>query len=244
MSKSTKSVVTLDGVTAAQMSEMLAQKSVTKAQVVAYLTEKEGRVGLRFPARQLLAELTGKAPAKADESKPVAQKPVAKAQEVAPVKPVAKADDLAEIIGKAVAGALAPVLARLDAVEAKLATPVKATEPTKPEPTNPEPVKPEPVKAAPAKGPNPTSVPVAQKRVAKLPTEEEVRAGMDDMTVAELRERAKEFGIDVPAKGGKDAVIDAIIADALASGVIVAAAPVKVAAKPNLKVVRADEVTF
>jgi len=241
MSKSTKSVVTLDGVTAAQMSELIASKRVTKAQVVAYLTEKEGRVGLRFPARQLLAELTGKAPAKADEPKPVAKADEPKA---APVKPVAKADDLAEIIGKAVAGALAPVLARLDAVEAKLATPVKA-EPVKVAPVKAtEPVKPEPVKSAPAKGPNPTTVPVAQKRVAKLPTEEEVRAGMDDMTVAELRERANEFGIVVPAKGGKDAVIDAIIADALASGVIVAAAPVKVAAKPNLKVVRADEVTF
>jgi len=70
MSKSPKSVVApapvvLAGLTAAQLKEMIDTKKVAKATVIEFLVAKGEKSGLRYPARTLLAELTGAAPAKA-----------------------------------------------------------------------------------------------------------------------------------------------------------------------------------
>ena len=128
MAKSPTSVVApspvvLAGLTAVQIRDLLAQKSVTAKAVVAFLVAKEAAHGLRAPAKKLLEELTA-APAKPEAVKPAPVKPEA-------VKPVvAKADDLAATVAAAVAAAVAPLLARLAALEGGVVKPVaKAAEP-------------------------------------------------------------------------------------------------------------------
>jgi hypothetical protein len=72
---STKSTVSLHGKSAKEMRELIDAKAVTAKAVVEYLQSRES---LRFPSRQLLAELTGesepKAPAKTP-AKPVTATP-------------------------------------------------------------------------------------------------------------------------------------------------------------------------
>jgi len=135
MSKSTASApVVLTGLTAVQIRELLAQKSVTAKVVIAFLREKEAAHGLRFPAKKLLNELTGeetpaaakpeaKPAAQKPEAKPAAQKPEAKpaAAKPAAAKPAAQADDLAALVA-----AVAQLSERIAALEAKRAPAAKA----------------------------------------------------------------------------------------------------------------------
>jgi hypothetical protein len=262
MAKSTKSTTApapvLAGLTAEQLNDLITQKRVTKATVIAFLTEKEAKTGrLRYPARQLLAELTGAAPA----AKPV-KPPAPAAKPVKPpapaAKPAAKADDLAEIIGKAVAsavaGALVPFAARLDRVEAALAAAkpaAKAAEPVKPakaaEPVKAKPAAKaaEPVKAKPvAKVVEPVAKPVAKAKPAKAAmSEAEARAEFASLKLAQLRDIA-DFDCDGMSKAE---VIDEMIAQVIEEGVVIAAVPAKPAkpaaakaqgkGKPDLKVV-------
>ena len=140
MSRSPKSTtpapVVLNGLAAVQIRELLDGKKVTAKAVVAFLTEKEQKSGLRAPSKKLLEELTGEAKpaaAKAGE-KPVA-KPAAKAGEKPAAKPAAKAgeakaaptpepakDDLAALVA-----AVAALTERVAALEAKRAPAAKVS---------------------------------------------------------------------------------------------------------------------
>ena len=255
MAKSTKSAPVLTGLTADQLNDLVESKKVAKATVIAFLTEKQAKTGLRYPARQLLASLTG--------ATPVA-KPPEPVKPPAPAKPTANVGDLAEIIGKAVAlavaGALVPFAARLDRIEVALAAakPAKAAEPVKvkpakaAEPVKPakaaepvkvkpakaaEPVKPakaaEPVKVKPAKATEPVKVKPAKAAEPETMSEAEAREVFEGLKIGQLRDIA-----DFDTAGmSKSAIIDEMVTQSIAEGVVIAAEPVAKAGKPNLKVV-------
>ena len=99
--------------------------------------------------------------------------------------------------------------------------------------------------AAPAKADEPKAPAKARKAKADdRPTESDVREGLAECSLAELREQAAD-DVEGAAKMGKKALIDAMVASAIEDGIIVAATPVAVAAKPgkpDLKIV-ADDVS-
>jgi hypothetical protein len=242
MAKSPTSVVApspvvLAGLTAVQIRDLLDTKAVTAKAVVAFLVAKEAGHGLRAPAKKLLEELTA-APAKPEAVKPAPAKPeavkpvVAKPEAVKPV--VAKADDLAATVAAAVAAAVAPLLARLAALEGGVVKPVAKAAEVKPV-----------AKAAEPKVVAKAAEPKVVSKAAEVKPAPVVEEEAETMTEAEAR---KEFGglklavlrdiADFDCDGmSKSEVIDEMVAQAIAEGVVIAAEPVAKAGKPNLKVV-------
>jgi len=238
-------VVTLNGLAAVQIRELLDNKQVTAKAVIAFLREKEAARGkLRAPSARLLAKLTGEKPAaktaKAGE-KPAA-KPAPETKPAAPTPEPAK-DVLADLLVQ-----VRLLTERVAALEGAKAEP-------KPAPAKAEPAK--AAKAAPAKAePKPTPAKVAPKPEAKPApvveeTEDEDEDGMTEaeareefaaLKVAQLREIA-DFDTDGMSKAE---IVEEMIAQMYDEGVIVAAVPAK-AGKPDLKVVArevAAEVEF
>jgi len=209
MSKTTTPA--LAGLTAVQIREMLDNKQVTKTQVVAFLREKEERIGLRYPAKKLLAE-------------PKAAKP-------APTPEPAK-DVLADLLVQ-----VRLLTERVAALEGVKAAPTPA--PAKPEPkpvVTPEPAKtapkPTPAKAAPKPEAKPAPVVEADEEGM---TEAEAREEFATLKVAQLREIA-----DFDCTGmSKAEIIDEMVAQAIEDGVVIAA-PAKAQSKPDLRVVARD----
>jgi hypothetical protein len=123
----------LNGLTAAQMKALIGKKKVTAQTVVAFLQAKEAAHGLRFPARELLAELAppvkATKPAKPGKPAKVVAPPPVKAKVVTPTpaKP-----------GKVAAKVVAPafdaegVIKRLDALERVVSALVERFAPAKP----------------------------------------------------------------------------------------------------------------
>ena len=246
MSRSPKSTTTpapvfLAGLTAVQIREMLAQKTVTAFAVIEFLRAKEAAHGLRYPARKLLEELTGAKPAaQKPEAKPAAakagEKPAAKPAK-AGEKPAAPTPEPAKDDLTALVAAVAQLAERIAALEG-------AKPAAKPVAPKPEPVKAKPAKAEPAEKPAKAKPePVEDDAI----TEAEARVEFEGLKLAQLRDIA-DFDTDGMSKSE---IIEEMIAQAIEEGVIVAAVPAKAAkagkpAKPDLKVVAREvaEVEF
>ncbi len=238
--------VNLAGKTATEMRELLTDKAVTAATVIAFLSAKEK---LRAPSAALLAELTGTAPAPVKAE----SKPVVKAEAPAPALDSGILARLAALelavaaLVEAVVKAEAPAPAPVKPVAAK---PVVAAVPT-PVVFAPAPVKPVVVKAE-----APAPVKVASKRQeppAKAPvhTEAEMRSALRGCATADLRTEAVGSGIEGAASMNKGALIDALVGLVLAEQQMVASpTPVTPAVdapkrgKPDLRVVKQAEVEF
>ena len=108
--------VNLNGVTASEMEVLIKRKKVTAEAVVSFLRAKEAAHGLKFPARELLAEL---APAPAKPAKVVAPPPAKPGKVVKVVTPTPAFD--AE-----------GVIKRLDALERVVSALVERFAPAKP----------------------------------------------------------------------------------------------------------------
>jgi hypothetical protein len=223
MSKNTTPVVALAGLTAVQIREMLDNKQVTAKVVIAFLREKEERIGLRYPAKKLLAELTGEAKPAAKADEPKAAKP---APTPAPAKDTTLADLLVQV------RLLTERVAALEGAKAA-PTPAPAKAAPTPAPAKAEPkpvVKPETAKVA------PKPAPVVEETEDGM-TEAEAREEFATLKVAQLREIA-----DFDTAGmSKAEIIDEMIAQAIEEGVLVAApAKAQTKGKPDLRVVARD----
>ncbi len=143
MSKSPMSKsLDLNGLTAAQMKALIGKKKVTAQTVVAFLQAKEAAHGLRFPARELLAELAP-APVKATKPAKVVAPPAKPGKVVKVVAPSKPAKVAAKVVaapakpGKVVK-VVAPafdaegVIKRLDALERVVSALVERFAPAKP----------------------------------------------------------------------------------------------------------------
>jgi hypothetical protein len=88
-----KSTLSLHGKSAKEMRELIAARTVSEADVVAYLQSRES---LRYPSRQLLKELTGEddEPAPRKTATPAKAKPVTR-----PLYGAAKAKHEAKVAG-------------------------------------------------------------------------------------------------------------------------------------------------
>ena len=189
------------GKTANEIKAALDGGIVTKAAVVTFLKEREATGNLRAPSKKLLADLTETKPAaKPAATKPVAPTPV-KAEPTVVAKPVAPAPDMSG------------VLARLAALEAEVAS----------------------LKAALAADEDEDDADMDDDTDAdeddgdedgEPMTVEEARDAMADMNLAALREACKRAGFE--PKGGKAALVDALVQHGIDGGMIAApvAAPV------------------
>jgi hypothetical protein len=233
--------VNLAGKTAAEMRELITDKSVTAATVIAFL---QGKEKLRAPSAALLAELTAApapAPVKAES------KPVVKAESLAP------AFDVSSVLAR---------LAALEAVVSSLVEAVVKAEAPAPAPVKPVAAKPvvkpvAPVAAkpvAPVVAAKPEPVKVVAKPAAKrqepvtqspVPSEAEMRSALRGCATAQLREEAVASDIRGAETMNKGALIDALVALVLAEEEMIAtpvtpAANAKGKGKPDLRVVRAE----
>jgi len=205
----------MKGKTANEMKAALDGGLVTKAAVVAFLKEREAAGNLRAPSKKLLNDLTGTKV----EAKPAA-KPAA-----APVKVEVKATPV-------VAPDMSGILARLAALEAEVAT----------------------LKAALAADEDEDDTDMDDEDMdddtdadeddgdedGEPMTVEEARAAMDDMALGALRDACRRAGFE-PPKGGKTALVDALVQHGIESGMVAApvAAPVVapvVEVKPKVEV--------
>lgn len=190
------------GKTANEIKAALDANIVTKAAVIAFLKEREAAGNLRAPSKKLLADLTETKTKTA--AKPVAPTPV-KAEPTVVAKPVAPAPDMSG------------VLARLAALEAEVAS----------------------LKAALAADEDEDDADMDDDTDAdeddgdedededgEPMSVEEARDAMADMNLAALREACKRAGFE--PKGGKAALVDALVQHGIDGGMIAApvAAPV------------------
>ena len=111
--------VNLTGLTASEMKALIKRKKVTAQEVVSFLQAKEAAHGLKFPARELLAELAPpvKATKPAKPGKVVAPPPAKPGKVAAKVAPAFDAEG---------------VIKRLDALERVVSALVERFAPAKP----------------------------------------------------------------------------------------------------------------
>ena len=204
----------MKGKTANEMKAALDGGLVTKAAVVAFLKEREAAGNLRAPSKKLLNDLTGTKV----EAKPKAETP--------------KAETKTATVAASPTLDMSGILARLAALEAEVAT----------------------LKAALAADEDEDDTDMDDEDMdddtdadeddgdedGEPMTVEEARAAMDDMALGALRDACRRAGFE-PPKGGKTALVDALVQHGIESGMVAApvAAPVVapvVEVKPKVEV--------
>jgi hypothetical protein len=201
----------MKGKTANELKAALDGGVVTKAAVVAFLKEREAATGLRAPSKKLLADLTGTVKAKAETPK---AEPTVKAEPKAEAKVVTTATP-----------DMSGILARLAALEAEVAT----------------------LKAALAADEDEDDADMDDEDETDADedededededgepmTVEEARDAMNDMALGALRDACRRAGFE-PPKGGKAALVEALVQHGIESGMVAApvAAPVEVKPEP------------
>ena len=200
--------VSLNGLTANELREAIAAKTVTVKAVIAYL---EGKASLRAPSAKLLAELKGEAPAKVEP----------KAKVEAPAPATAKAEAILAITAKD----FESLLSRIAALEAKVFAKAEPKATETPKPAKAKKAKAE-AKAEAVEPVEPVAKPVSPKAVEPVakaePVEEtdliaytDAKAALEGLSVKALRAHAKDLNIDATAKAD---IIEVMMAQALAEG--------------------------
>jgi len=196
----------MKGKTATELKAALDSGVVTKAAVVAFLKQREADGNLRAPSKKLLNDLTGTKVETKTEAKPKAETPKAETKTA-----TAAASPTPDMSG---------ILARLAALEAEVAT----------------------LKAALAADEDEDDTDMDDEDMdddtdadeddgdededGEPMTVEEAKEAMKEMSLADLREACKRAGFD--PKGGKAALVDALVQHGIEGGMIAApvAAPV------------------
>lgn len=202
----------MKGKTANELKAALDGGVVTKAAVVAFLKEREAATGLRAPSKKLLADLTDSKPA----ATPTPATTKAKAE-------TPKAEPKAEV--KVVTTAtpdVSGILARLAALEAEVASLKAALAADEDEDD------------ADMDDEDETDADEDEDEDGEPMTVEEARDAMNDMALGALRDACRRAGFE-PPKGGKAALVDALVAHGIETGMVAAPVEVKAvkAAKPT-----------
>jgi hypothetical protein len=200
----------MKGKTANELKAALDSGIVTKAAVVAFLKEREAATGLRAPSKKLLADLT--------ETKPAATPTPATTTKVKAKAETPKAEVKVETVTPDMSG----ILARLAALEAEVAS----------------------LKAALAADEDEDDADMDDEDMdeddgdedeeeGEPMTVEEARDAMNDMALGALRDACRRAGFE-PPKGGKAALVEALVQHGIETGMVAApvAAPV-VEVKPE-----------
>ena len=197
----------MKGKTATELKAAMDSGVVTKAAVVAFLKEREAATGLRAPSKKLLADLTDSKPA----ATPTPATTKAKAETPKAETPKAKpeATPTPDLTG---------ILARLAALEAEVAT-LKAALAASDEDEDDADMDDE----------DETDADEDEEPM----TVEEARDAMNDMALGALRDACRRAGFE-PPKGGKAALVEALVQHGIESGMVAApvAAPVEVKPEP------------
>jgi hypothetical protein len=197
----------LNGKTAGEIRELIAARTVTAKQVVAFL---ESKPKLRAPSAKLLAELKGAAPAKPAAAK--ATKPEGKTEAKATKPEASKPAKTVSITVEEFASLVERVAALEAKVLAKASEPVVEAKPAKAKKPKAE------AKATPAPEPVVAPVPEPVETVVEIPTVSSVREALEALPLKTLRQNAKDLGITATKKAE---IIEAIIAQARDEGEVI-----------------------
>jgi hypothetical protein len=202
------------GKTATELREALDSGVVTKTAVIAFLKQREADGNLRAPSKKLLNDLTGAAKTTKTEAKPKAETP----------KTETKTATASPTPDMSVIGLLAR---RLDAVEAEVAS-LKAALAALTEAEDDTDMDDEDMD-------DDTDADEDDGDEDGEPmTVEEARDAMADMNLTALRDACRRAGFE-PPKGGKAALVDALVQHGIESGMVAAPVEVKVEVKPEPK---------
>lgn len=198
------------GKTANELKAALDGGIVTKAAVIAFLKEREAATGLRAPSKKLLADLTAATPTPATTTKAKATTPKAE-----PKVETTPAPDLSG------------VLARIAALEAEVAS-LKAALAASDEDEDDADMDDEDGDDTDADEDDGD-----EDEDGEPMTVEEARDAMADMALGALRDACRRAGFE-PPKGGKAALVDALVQHGIETGMVAApvAAPVEVKPEP------------
>ena len=205
----------MKGKTATELKAALDSGVVTKAAVMAFLKEREATGNLRSPSKKLLADLTGVKPVKAEAK---AETPKAEPKVEVKATPVVTTPTL----DMSVTGILARRLAALEAEVASLKAALAADEDEDDADMDDEDMD------------DDTDADEDDGDEDGEPlTLDEAKEAMKEMGLADLREACRRAGFE-PPKGGKTALVDALVQHGIESGMIAApvAAPVEVKPTP------------
>jgi hypothetical protein len=204
----------MKGKTATELKAALDSGVVTKAAVVAFLKQREADGNLRAPSKKLLNDLTGAAKTTKTEAKPKAETPKTETKTA-----TAAASPTPDMSG---------ILARLAALEAEVATLKAALAADEDEDdTDMDEDMDDDTDADEDDG--------DEDEDGEPMTVEEARDAMADMNLTALRDACRRAGFE-PPKGGKAALVDALVQHGIESGMVAAPVEVKVEVKPEPKV--------